>query len=72
MDGSEQPIGRVAVVIPTYNERANIEATAGRIRRAVPDADVLVVDDNSPDGTGAIADKLAAEDGPIHVLHRTQ
>ena len=72
MDGSEQPTGRVAVVIPTYNERANIEATAGRIRRAVPDADVLVVDDNSPDGTGEIADKLAAGDGHVHVLHRTQ
>ena len=57
MDGSEQPTGRVAVVIPTYNERANIETTAGRIRRAVPDADMLVVDDNSPDGTGEIADK---------------
>jgi dolichol-phosphate mannosyltransferase len=72
MDGSGQPTGRVAVVIPTYNERANIEATAGRIRRAVPDADVLVVDDNSPDGTGEIADKLAAEDSHVHVLHRAQ
>src|SRR5215472_16106562 len=70
MDGSEQPTGRVAVVIPTYNERANIEATAGRIRAAVPDADILVVDDNSPDGTGEIADKLAAADPRIHVLHR--
>jgi len=70
MDGREQPNGRVAVIIPTYNERANVEATVGRIRRAVPDADLLVVDDNSPDGTGEIADKLAAEDGHIHVLHR--
>jgi dolichol-phosphate mannosyltransferase len=72
MDGSEQPTGRIAVIIPTYNERANIGATAGRIRRAVPDADLLVVDDNSPDGTGEIADELAAEDSHIHVLHRTQ
>jgi dolichol-phosphate mannosyltransferase len=72
MDGSGQPTGRVAVVMPTYNERANIEATAGRIRRAVPDADVLVVDDNSPDGTGEIADKLAAGDSHVHVLHRAQ
>ena len=71
MDGSEQPTGRVAVVVPTYNERANIEATTGRIRRAVPDADLLVVDDNSPDGTGELADKLAAEDSHIHVLHRS-
>src|SRR5579871_4559092 len=70
MDGSERPTGRVAVVIPTYDERANIEATAGRIRRAVPDADVLVADDNSPDGTGEIADKLAAGDDHVHVLHR--
>jgi dolichol-phosphate mannosyltransferase len=72
MDGRDepQPIGRIAVIIPTYNERANIEATTGRIRRAVPDADLLVVDDNSPDGTGELADKLAAEDNHIHVLHR--
>ena len=72
MDGSERPTGRVAVVIPTYNERANIETTASRLRRAVPDADLLVVDDNSPDGTGDLADKLAAEDSHIHVLHRDQ
>ena len=65
-----QPAWRVAVIMPTYNERANLESTAGRVRRAVPDADVLVVDDNSPDGTGEIADKLAAEDSHIHVLHR--
>jgi dolichol-phosphate mannosyltransferase len=70
MDGSEQPTRRVAVVIPTYNERANIEATAARIRRAVPDADVLVVDDNSPDGTGELADKLATGDQQVFVLHR--
>jgi len=72
MDGSGWPTGRVAVVIPTYNERANVETTAGRIRRAVPDADLLIVDDNSPDGTGDIADKLAAEDSHVHVLHRTK
>ncbi len=72
MEGHEQPTGRVAVIMPTYNERGNIEATAARIRRAVPDADVLVVDDNSPDGTGEIADKLAAEDSHIHVLHRSE
>jgi dolichol-phosphate mannosyltransferase len=70
MEGREEATDRVAVVMPTYNERANIEATAGRVRRAVPDADLLVVDDNSPDGTGELADKLAAEDPHIHVLHR--
>jgi dolichol-phosphate mannosyltransferase len=71
MEARGQPTGRVAVIMPTYNERANIESTAGRVRRAVPDADLLVVDDNSPDGTGEAADKLAAEDSHIHVLHRS-
>lgn len=56
--------------MPTYNECENIEAMVRRIRRSVPDADLLVVDDNSPDGTGEIADKLAAEDTHVHVLHR--
>ena len=70
MDGPERASDRVAVIVPTYNERANIESTVGRVRRAVPDADLLVVDDNSPDGTGDLADKLAAEDSHIHVLHR--
>ena len=71
MEARGQRTGRVVVIMPTYNERGNIEPTAGRIRRAVPDADLLVVDDNSPDGTGEIADKLAAEDSHIRVLHRT-
>ena len=56
--------------MPTYNERENLEAMAARVRSAVPDADLLVVDDNSPDGTGELADKLAAEDSRIRVLHR--
>jgi dolichol-phosphate mannosyltransferase len=64
------PPGRVAVIIPTYNERENLEPLATRLRRSVPDADLLVVDDNSPDGTGDLADKLAAEEPRIHVLHR--
>ena len=63
-------LGPVAVIVPTYNERDNIEIIASRVRSAVPDADLLVVDDNSPDGTGEIADKLAGEDSHIHVLHR--
>jgi dolichol-phosphate mannosyltransferase len=70
MEGAEQASDRVAVIMPTYNERANIEAMVGRVRRAVPGADLLVVDDNSPDGTGEVADKLAAEDSHVHVLHR--
>jgi dolichol-phosphate mannosyltransferase len=68
--GTYPPIGRVAVVVPTYNERENLESVAGRVREAVPDADLLIVDDNSPDGTGELADKLAAADPRIHVMHR--
>ncbi|HLY81677.1 MAG TPA: glycosyltransferase, partial [Acidimicrobiales bacterium] len=69
-DRPEEPLGRVAVIVPTYNERDNLEPIVGRIRAAVPDADILVVDDSSPDGTGEIADKLAASDPHLHVLHR--
>jgi dolichol-phosphate mannosyltransferase len=63
---------KVLVVIPTYNERDNIESIVGRVRSSVPDAHVLVVDDGSPDGTGKIADGLAESDGQVHVLHRTE
>jgi dolichol-phosphate mannosyltransferase len=62
-------VGRVLVIIPTYNEAENIRIITDRLRRAVPQADLLIADDNSPDGTGAIADELAA-DPQIHVLHR--
>jgi dolichol-phosphate mannosyltransferase len=58
------------VIIPTYNERENLAPILERVRSAVPEADVLVVDDGSPDGTGEVADKLAAEDSQIQVLHR--
>jgi dolichol-phosphate mannosyltransferase len=60
----------VVVVIPTYNEAENIRIITDRLRRAVPAVDVLIADDNSPDGTGAVADELAAADSQIHVLHR--
>jgi dolichol-phosphate mannosyltransferase len=60
----------VAVIIPTYNERDNLESIVSRVRAAVPAADILVVDDNSPDGTGEIADKLATADSHVRVLHR--
>nr|WP_243738800.1 polyprenol monophosphomannose synthase [Microcella frigidaquae] len=56
--------------MPTYNEAESIRGVLARIRVAVPDADVLVVDDASPDGTGAIADELAAADPGVSVLHR--
>jgi dolichol-phosphate mannosyltransferase len=61
---------RVLVCIPTYNERENLPLVVGRLRNAVPDADVVVLDDNSPDGTGDVADGLAASDHQVHVLHR--
>jgi len=65
-------LGRLLVVIPTYNERDNLEWIVGRVRAAVPDADVLVVDDSSPDGTGELADKLADADDRVSVLHRSE
>ncbi|KUH37636.1 MULTISPECIES: polyprenol monophosphomannose synthase [Streptomyces] len=60
----------VLVIIPTYNEADNVEAIVSRVRSAVPAAHVLVADDNSPDGTGKIADELAGSDEHVHVLHR--
>ena len=65
-------LGRVLVVIPTYNEAETLEPVVARLRASVPEADVLVVDDGSPDGTGDIADRLVAADPAVHVLHRTQ
>jgi len=62
--------GRVLVIIPTYNESENIDSIVSRLRRAVPAAEVLVADDNSPDGTGLMADAIAARDSSVHVLHR--
>ena len=62
--------GGVLVIIPTYNESESLPGVLEWLRRAVPDAHVLVADDNSPDGTGALADALAAKDDHIHVLHR--
>lgn len=63
-------LGKILVIIPTYNEVQNIEPITRRIRASVPDAHILVADDNSPDGTGEVADRLAAADEHIHVLHR--
>ncbi|GGO87548.1 polyprenol monophosphomannose synthase [Wenjunlia tyrosinilytica] len=64
------PLGKVLVIIPTYNEADNIEPIVARVRSAVPQAHVLVADDNSPDGTGKLADGLAHDDDHVHVLHR--
>jgi len=64
------PIGEILVLIPTYNERENLSPIVSRLRASVPEADVLVVDDNSPDGTGDVADQLATDDSQVRVLHR--
>ncbi|AGP53518.1 dolichol-phosphate mannosyltransferase [Streptomyces rapamycinicus NRRL 5491] len=64
------PLGTTLVIIPTYNEAENIKPIVARVRESVPDAHILVADDNSPDGTGKVADELAAEDDHVKVLHR--
>jgi dolichol-phosphate mannosyltransferase len=64
-------LGRVLVIVPTYNEAENLEGILVRLADSVPEADALVVDDGSPDGTGELADKLAARNPGVHVLHRT-
>jgi len=61
----------VLVIIPTYNEKDNISIICSRLREAVSYADILIVDDNSPDGTGQLADSMADKDRHIHVMHRT-
>lgn len=66
----KKPSDSTLVIIPTYNELENLPLIVGRVRSAAPEVDILIVDDNSPDGTGDRADSLAAEDERIHVLHR--
>lgn len=63
--------GRVIVLVPTYNERENLPLILDRLFGAVPGVEALVIDDGSPDGTGEIADTIAARDARVHVLHRT-
>jgi dolichol-phosphate mannosyltransferase len=58
------------VCLPTYDERENIEAISRAILDAAPEVDLLVIDDSSPDGTGALADAIAAREPRVHVLHR--
>ncbi len=65
------PLHRVCVLIPTYNELQSLPGLLRRLRAAVPSADVLVIDDGSPDGTGALADQIAAADPQVQVLHRS-
>jgi dolichol-phosphate mannosyltransferase len=68
----EEIVTRTVVVIPTYNEIGNIASVIDRILNTDAEAHVLVVDDNSPDGTGELVDQLASDDSRIHVLHRTE
>jgi glycosyltransferase involved in cell wall biosynthesis len=61
---------RILVIIPTYNERENLERLVPKVLQVDEGIEILVVDDNSPDGTGALADALAVSTGRVHVLHR--
>lgn len=61
---------KTLVIIPTYNEADNLRPIVERVRESVADVDILVADDNSPDGTGKIADDLAEHDPAVHILHR--
>jgi len=65
-----EPVTRVAVLIPTYNERDNLPRIIARVRASAPAVDVFVLDDASPDGTGQVADGIAASDPQVHVVHR--
>jgi dolichol-phosphate mannosyltransferase len=69
---ADDPSARLLVVMPTYNEAATVRKVVERVRAAVPAADVLIVDDSSPDGTGEIADSLAQLDSHVHTLHRAR
>ena len=70
--GIQHCMNKTLVVVPTYNERENLPLLAQRLLNLPVSVDMLVVDDNSPDGTGKIADNLAAKQPAIHVLHRTE
>jgi dolichol-phosphate mannosyltransferase len=65
-------MNKTLVVVPTYNERENLPPLAKRLLALPVPVDLLVVDDNSPDGTGKIADELASRHASIHVLHRSE
>ena len=65
-------MSKTLVVVPTYNERENLPPLMQRLMALPVKVEMLVVDDNSPDGTGKIADELAAKSGVVHVLHRNE
>lgn len=60
------------VLIPTYNEKGNLPSFIASVRASLPQADILVIDDNSPDGTGILAEEIATQDAHVAVLHREQ
>lgn len=70
-DMSIEDLGRILVVVPTYNEIDNVQIIVQNIREIVPEVDVLIADDNSPDGTGSLADQISERDPKVRVLHRT-
>jgi dolichol-phosphate mannosyltransferase len=63
-------LGKVLVIVPTYNERESLPVIVSGIRLAEPEVHILIADDNSPDGTGEVADGLSSSDNSVHVLHR--
>jgi dolichol-phosphate mannosyltransferase len=65
-------VNKTVICIPTYNEAENIQTIIPAIFAVVPNVDILVIDDGSPDGTGAIVDRMIEEDDRIHVIHRTE
>jgi dolichol-phosphate mannosyltransferase len=71
MGNLRQKIMKTLIIVPTYNECENISPLLKEIFSYAPTTDILIVDDNSPDGTGALADQMSAEDARIHVLHRS-
>lgn len=69
MKTAERP-ARILISLATYNERENLQPLALEILSTVPDAHLLIIDDNSPDGTGQVADEMKSQDDRIHVIHR--
>jgi dolichol-phosphate mannosyltransferase len=68
---SQTSTARLVIGIATYKERENLAPLVREIQQFLPDAQILITDDNSPDGTGAVADELAAADAHVHVCHRS-
>ena len=64
-------LGKVLVIVPTYNERESLPVIVSGIRQVEPESHILIADDNSPDGTGEVADGLSSSDNSVHVLHRS-